>query len=129
MCSRVRFGVPEVFIDGISICHTGQINFSWDKKWTKIQVLHNDLKDYVNSIAGNYVQYTPGSDCIKEASMALTTAQALIVGEHAVKIVFDDDVLLDLPKANVSVDQVDLTERWSMTAVTPITLIIEENNG
>jgi hypothetical protein len=89
------------------------------------QVLLNDIKTFVKSVGGNYVKYSDGADVVQEAQQDLLTAVTILRGNRPFKVTMPPDSNglqeIRLFIGLLTVNQQELTENWTKTAVTPVT--------
>lgn len=124
-CRMIDFtpGMPYLLIDGDElVIH----NLDIQPKVVLISVLVNEIKSFIQAVAGQYVSYS-SAGAVYEASPSLQSAIGAISGEHDVKIMFKLETVRHYPKATIKVKQSSITENWSMSAATPVTLEITKN--
>lgn len=88
-----------------------------------------DLKDFMQSQSGHYHRYEDGVIQLGCDTLSLVSGMACIVGEHRIGLYVGEISVRLYDLANITVDYVDITENWSMTAAKPIKIRITDLSG
>jgi hypothetical protein len=98
------------------------------------KLLANDLKNVIQSTAGNYAQVTDRlGHTISTATMSLQTAVAIIQGNKPFKMQLPPDANkiseLDVFFASINQNQTPTTLSWTKTATAPVSFVVPTVNA